>query len=548
MANAKKVRSAFFCSECGAESTRWAGQCSSCKAWNTLQEAPVSMLEPAAASPLASRRQGYAGSGSGKVEKLGAARAKEAPARIGTTFAEFDRVLGGGLVSGEVVLLGGDPGIGKSTLLLQTLCALSQQGGGALYVSGEESVDQIAMRALRLGLNGENLDALCETELERILDTLDSLRPRIAVIDSIQTIHTSALSSAPGSVAQVRECAAGLARFAKQTGCILVIVGHVTKDGALAGPRVLEHIVDAVLYFEGEPQGAHRIIRSFKNRFGAAQEVGIFAMEEMGLREVPNPSALFLAQHKKPVNGACVFASSEGTRPLLIEIQALVEESHNPNARRLSVGLDTNRLSMLLAVLHKCTGVGCFDQNVFLNATGGVKIAETGWDLAGMLAIVSSIRSSPNPEGLVAFGELGLTGELRPTSKSMERLNEAVKMGFKRVLMPEVSLPTKLPAGVDVRGAASIVDALAILKEWEVEDGGSRASADPGAQKSSPRPRRPSAPGKGGAQGGNGGSKPAGSFRSGHAANAPGAPADDVDLPPDYPESHAQDLGSGEPL
>jgi len=473
--NADKV--AYYCSECGDNFPKWQGQCPSCQAWNTLQEGPaLSKTLVSSASTLVSRRQGYASKGSGVVEKLGADRAREAPARIHSTFAEFDRVLGGGFVAGEVVLLGGDPGIGKSTILLQTLCALSQQGGGALYVSGEESIDQISMRALRLGLNGENLDALCETELESIIETLEERRPRITVIDSIQTIHSSQLSSAPGSVAQVRECAAGLARFAKMTGCILVIVGHVTKDGSLAGPRVLEHIVDAVLYFEGEPQGAHRIIRSFKNRFGPAQEIGIFAMTEMGLKEVPNPSALFLAPHKHPVNGACVFSSSEGTRPLLIEIQALVEESQSPNAKRLAVGMDTNRLSMLLAVLHKTTGIGCFDQNVFLNATGGARITETGWDLAAMLAIVSSIRSKPTPNNVVAFGEIGLTGELRPTTKSVERMKEAAKMGFTRILMPELSMPSPLPPdipkNVDVRGAVGLLDAFAIITEWEEEDKG----------------------------------------------------------------------------
>lgn len=385
--------------------------------------------------------------------------------RFGTGIEEFDRVLGGGLVAGGVVLIGGDPGIGKSTLLLQALANLSRVKS-ALYVSGEESGSQVALRAKRLGIDAGDLQLQAEIQLEKIIGTLSEQKPQVAVIDSIQTLFSDALSSAPGSVAQVRECAAQLTRFAKQSGITIILVGHVTKEGALAGPRVLEHIVDTVLYFEGDTHSSFRLVRAFKNRFGAVNELGVFAMTDKGLKGVSNPSALFLSQHDAQVPGSCVMVTQEGTRPLLVEIQALVDASHVPNARRLSVGLEQNRLAMLLAVLHRHAGVAAFDQDVFINAVGGVKITEPAADLPVLLAIQSSMRNKPLPRGLVTFGEVGLAGEIRPAPRGQERLREAAKLGFSMALVPKANLPKQKIEGLQVIGVERIDEAMTKVREF----------------------------------------------------------------------------------
>lgn len=459
-----KAKTAFVCSACGDESPKWGGQCPACKAWNTLSE--VRLAPASSKGNQASRREGYAGRGSSKSAPLSSVDTSATRDRHQSGIGELDRVLGGGFVQGAVVLIGGDPGIGKSTLLLQTISKMATRLP-ALYVSGEESAEQIAMRAKRLGTNQEGIQVVCEVELENILVEMEEQAPKIVIIDSIQTIYSSGLESAPGTVSQVRECAAALTRYAKTTGTTLVLVGHVTKDGALAGPRVLEHIVDAVLYFEGDPQMSHRIIRAFKNRFGGIHEIGVFSMGEDGLSEISNPSALFLNHHKTPVSGACVCAIAEGTRPLLLEVQALVEDTQSPNPRRLCVGLDPNRLAMILAVMQKTADIPTSGQNVFLNITGGARVGETGADLPALLALISSIRNKPLPEGLFAFGEVGLTGEVRSVQKSMERLNEAGKLGFTRAIIPSSCVPKQLPPGVDIRAVDSVVEALAAVNEWE---------------------------------------------------------------------------------
>ena len=386
--------------------------------------------------------------------------------RFGTGIEEFDRVLGGGLVAGGVVLIGGDPGIGKSTLLLQALANLAATRN-TLYVSGEESGAQIALRARRLSVDSAELKLQAEIQLEKILGTLADLKPEVAVIDSIQTLYSDALTSAPGSVAQVRECAAQLTRVAKQTGVTIILVGHVTKEGALAGPRVLEHIVDTVLYFEGDTQSSFRLVRAIKNRFGAVNELGVFAMTEKGLKGVSNPSALFLSQHDSQVPGSCVMVTQEGTRPLLVEIQALVDASHLPNARRLSVGLEQNRLAMLLAVLHRHAGIAAFDQDVFINAVGGVKIAEPAADLAVLLAINSSMRNKPLPRGLVVFGEVGLAGEIRPAPRGQERLKEAAKLGFSTAIIPKANVPKQKIEGMNIIAVERIDQAFSKLRELD---------------------------------------------------------------------------------
>ena len=399
------------------------------------------------------------------VLRLADIEASDVP-RFGTDIDEFDRVLGGGLVAGGVVLIGGDPGIGKSTLLLQALANLSRVKR-ALYVSGEESGAQVALRARRLAIDADRLQLQAEIQLEKILNTLAEHKPEVAVIDSIQTLYSDALTSAPGSVAQVRECAAQLTRVAKQSGITIILVGHVTKEGALAGPRVLEHIVDTVLYFEGDTHSSFRLVRAFKNRFGAVNELGVFAMTEKGLKGVSNPSALFLSQHDSQVPGSCVMVTQEGTRPLLVEIQALVDASHVPNARRLSVGLEQNRLAMLLAVLHRHAGVAAYDQDVFINAVGGVKITEPAADLAVLLAIQSSMRNKPLPRGLVAFGEVGLAGEIRPAPRGQERLREAAKLGFSVALVPKSNLPKQKIEGLQVIGVERIDEAMNRVRELQ---------------------------------------------------------------------------------
>ena len=452
-----KAKTHYACTECGGTSNKWAGQCPACGQWNTLVE---SVME-AVTNRFAGKPQGLVQGA--PVMRLTDIEALDVP-RFGTGIEEFDRVLGGGLVAGGVVLIGGDPGIGKSTLLLQALANMSRVKS-ALYVSGEESGSQVALRAKRLGIDAGDLQLQAEIQLEKIIGTLSERRPQVAVIDSIQTLFSDALSSAPGSVAQVRECAAQLTRFAKQSDITIILVGHVTKEGALAGPRVLEHIVDTVLYFEGDTHSSFRLVRAFKNRFGAVNELGVFAMTDKGLKGVSNPSALFLSQHDAQVPGSCVMVTQEGTRPLLVEIQALVDASHVPNARRLSVGLEQNRLAMLLAVLHRHAGVAAFDQDVFINAVGGVKITEPAADLAVLLAIQSSMRNKPLPRGLVTFGEVGLAGEIRPAPRGQERLREAAKLGFSVALVPKANLPKQKIEGLQVIGVERIDEAMTKVRE-----------------------------------------------------------------------------------
>ncbi len=438
-----RARAGFQCRECGARFPKWSGQCADCGAWNTLEEA-VDAARPAA------RRGGWAGAGAGRVVALSQVAAEQAP-RTATGLPELDRVLGGGLVQGSVVLIGGDPGVGKSTLLIQALALLSEKMP-VLYVSGEESAEQIALRARRLALPADRLQLLTETGVEAILARAagHEPRPRVLVIDSIQTIHSDAVASAPGSVSQVRESAARLVRFAKESGTSLFLVGHVTKEGALAGPRVLEHMVDTVLYFEGEAGSRVRLVRAIKNRFGAVNELGVFAMTERGLKEVGNPSALFLSRHDGSVAGSAILVTREGTRPLLVEVQALVDQSPLGNPRRVSLGLEPNRLAMLLAVLHRHGGVAMYDQDVFLNVVGGVRVTEPAADLPVLLAVLSSFRDRPLPAGLAAFGEVGLAGEIRPVPSGEERVREAAKHGFRRVLLPHANRPRRPVEGIEV--------------------------------------------------------------------------------------------------
>ena len=454
-----KAKTIYSCTECGGQSSKWQGQCPNCGEWNTLVE---SVAETA---PAGGKNRFSALAASGKLQQLAEVEASEV-SRTPTGIAEFDRVLGGGLVEGGVVLIGGDPGIGKSTLLLQALARLAQASENVLYVSGEESGEQVALRARRLQLDVGRMQLLAEINLEKILATLVKLRPAVAVIDSIQTVWSDALQSAPGSVAQVRECAAQLTRFAKQSGTCVILVGHVTKEGSLAGPRVLEHMVDTVLYFEGDTHSSFRLVRAVKNRFGAVNELGVFAMTEKGLRGVANPSALFLSQHSLDVAGSCVLCTQEGTRPLLVEIQALVDGSQAPNPRRLTVGLEQNRLAMLLAVLHRHAGVVCADQDVFVNAVGGVKIAEPAADLAVLLAIVSSLRNKPLPGKLVVFGEVGLAGEIRPAPRGQERLKEAAKLGFSHAIVPKANAPRLAIKGIEVIALDRVEQAIEQMRAW----------------------------------------------------------------------------------
>ncbi len=413
-------------------------------------------------SPRSGRFAGYAGSaGAVEVQSLSDV-APDDVARVPTGIGEFDRVLGGGMVAGSVVLIGGDPGIGKSTLLLQTLAALGMRYA-TLYVSGEESPQQISLRAHRLKLPVDNMRLLPETRIEGIVDIALKERPQVLVVDSIQTIYTEQLQSAPGSVAQVRESAAQLVRYAKQSGTALFIVGHVTKDGQLAGPRVLEHMVDTVLYFEGDSGSRYRVVRAFKNRFGAVNELGVFAMTELGLKEVSNPSAIFLSRHEQEVSGSVVMVTVEGSRPLLVEVQALVDESHLNNPRRVTVGLEHNRLAMLLAVLHRHGGIATHDQDVFVNVVGGVRVTETGADLAVLLSVLSSLRNRPLPERMVVFGEVGLAGEIRPVPNGQERLKEAAKHGFTRAIVPAGNLAKRSIDGLEVIGVHRLDEALAQL-------------------------------------------------------------------------------------
>ena len=434
-----RERSRFRCAECGALFAQWAGQCTACGAWNSLAEHTT-----AAARGSSPASAGWTGERT--ITRLREASAG-APARLPTGSAELDRVLGGGLVPGSVVLLGGDPGIGKSTLLLQTLARLAQSTR-VLYVSGEESAAQIAARAQRLQLHDADLPLLIDARLEAILDAAAGCE--VLVVDSIQTLVAEAVASAAGSVAQVRECAARLTRLAKTAGVSVLIAGHVTKEGALAGPRVLEHIVDTVLYFEGDSSSPYRIVRAFKNRFGSVNELGVFAMTEAGLKEVSNPSAIFLTRHARPVAGSITMATLEGTRPLLLEVQALVESSPLGNPRRLALGMDGSRLAMLLAVLHRHAGVALFDQDVYVNLVGGLRVTETATDLPVLLAALSSLRNRPLPADVLSFGEVGLAGEVRPVRGGQERLGEAAKLGFKRAVVGKLNAPRKPIAGLEI--------------------------------------------------------------------------------------------------
>ena len=453
-----KNKIAFVCTECGGQSTKWQGQCPHCMTWNTMAE---SIIEASMPNRYASLTQ------TSELKKLNEVKMSAIYKRT-SCISEFDRVLGGGFVPGGVVLIGGDPGIGKSTLLIQALSHMtndkSQTPCKVIYVSGEESPQQIAMRAKRLELEVSDIFILSEINLEKIIQSIEKNKPDVVVIDSIQTIYSEELQSAPGSVTQVRECSAQLTRIAKQLEVSMILVGHVTKEGSLAGPRVLEHIVDTVLYFEGDQNSSFRMVRAFKNRFGAVNELGVFAMTEKGLREVINPSALFLSHHHEEVSGSCITVTQEGTRPLLIEIQALVDNAHGASPKRLGVGLEQNRLSMLLAVLHRHGGIACFDQDVFVNAVGGVKITEPGVDLAILCAIVSSFKNQPINQKTIIFGEVGLAGEVRPIQRGQERIKEAAKLGFTRAIIPKANIAKQKIAGIDVLGIEYLSQALQLLK------------------------------------------------------------------------------------
>ena len=455
-----KAKSAYVCNDCGADYSKWQGQCSACNAWNTLTEIRLSSVKSTGAR--GARFEGYTGAASAtKVQDLSDVNLAEMP-RFASGSNELDRVLGGGLVPGSAILIGGHPGAGKSTLLLQTMCHLAQQMP-ALYVTGEESLQQVALRANRLGLNSNNLKMLSETSVEQLCTTAQQLQPKVLVVDSIQVMHVEDVQSAPGSVSQVREAAAYLTRFAKQTGTVLFLVGHVTKDGSLAGPKVLEHMIDCSLQLEGDSDGRFRTLRSHKNRFGAVNELGVFAMLEQGLKEVKNPSSIFLSRGDQPSPGSLVMVVWEGTRPLLVEVQALVDQSHMNNPRRIAVGLEQNRLAMLLAVLHRHGGLQTGDQDVFVNVVGGVKVLETSADLALLLSVVSSFRDRALPQDLIVFGEVGLSGEIRPVPNGQERIREAAKHGFRRAIVPKANAPKQSPDGMTVVGVSRLAEALEAL-------------------------------------------------------------------------------------
>jgi len=458
---AKAPKTAYVCNDCGAEFSRWQGQCSACKAWNTISEV---RLISASNSTKNDRFSGYAGETRAKIQTLSEISLQETP-RFTSGFKELDRALGGGIVPGSAILIGGHPGAGKSTLLLQVMCGLAKNMT-ALYVTGEESLQQVAMRANRLNLPTDKLNMLSETSVEQICNLADQLKPQIIVVDSIQVMHLSDIQSSPGSVAQVRECASFLTRYAKTRQVAIIMVGHVTKDGTLAGPKVLEHAIDCSLLLEGEADSRFRTLRSHKNRFGAVNELGVFGMTEQGLREVKNPSAIFLSRGDEQTPGSSVMVLWEGTRPLLVEIQALVDHSMLANPRRVAVGLEQNRLALLLAVLHRHGGLQMSDQDVFVNVVGGVKVGETGADLALLLALISSFRNRPLPQDLVVFGEVGLAGEIRPVTSGQERISEAAKHGFKRAIVPFANKPKSALENMEVFTVKKLADALAILDNF----------------------------------------------------------------------------------
>ena len=449
-----KTKIEFVCRDCGSSHHQWAGQCLDCKEWNTLEEVVISQA-------TSSKPESLKDLPASKVQNLSEIKSQNNN-RLSTGLSELDRTLGGGLVDGSVVLIGGDPGIGKSTLILQAIAAINASNT-TLYVSGEESAEQVSDRAIRLGIK-EDILFIGETHLEKIIKISKDTRPKVIVIDSIQTMVTDLSNSAPGSVTQVRDCAAQLTQYAKQTNTILLMIGHVTKGGALAGPRILEHMVDAVLYFEGDAGGRYRIIRAVKNRFGAVNEISVFAMGEKGLQQVSNPSSIFLSNQENPSSGSMVMVTREATRPLLVEIQALVDQS-NGAPKRVSVGLDQNRLSLQLAILHKHSGIATFDQDVFINVVGGIKVSETASDLVVMLAIVSSLRDKVIPSKWIAFGEVGLTGEVRPVFNSMERLSEAQKQGFELAIIPKGNAPKKSIKGMKVVTVGYLYQAIQYLLE-----------------------------------------------------------------------------------
>ncbi|MHA2938586.1 DNA repair protein RadA [Vibrio sp. RC27] len=458
---ATKVKRAYVCNDCGADFPRWQGQCSACGAWNTISEVRL------AAQPkggLKDRHSGYAGAvGENKVQTLDDIDLQEVP-RFSSGFAEFDRVLGGGIVPGAAILIGGSPGAGKSTLLLQTMCYLAENMP-TLYVTGEESLQQVAMRAVRLGLPNDKLKIFSETNVDNICIVADKEQPKIMVIDSIQVMHVSDVQSSPGTVSQVRESASALTRYAKQNNVAVFIVGHVTKDGTLAGPKVLEHIIDCSVLLDGSIDSRFRTMRSHKNRFGAVNELGVFAMTEQGMREVKNPSAIFLTRGDEETSGSSVMVIWEGTRPLLVEIQALVDYSQLANPRRVAVGLEQNRLSMLLAVLHKHGGLQMADQDVFVNVVGGVKVTETGADLALLMALLSSFKGKPLAKDVVVFGEVGLAGEIRPVPSGQERLNEAFKHGFRKAIIPATNMPKGGIEGMQIHAVKKLSDAISAFDE-----------------------------------------------------------------------------------
>lgn len=454
---AKQKISSYVCNDCGADFNKWQGQCAECGAWNTLTELRIGSSKNSSVM----RNAGFSGAANGSISVLSEIMLDEVP-RIITGSVEFDLVLGGGLVPGSCILVGGEPGAGKSTLLLQHLCSLAQNHK-SLYVTGEESPQQVAMRASRLELPSDKLQIMAETSVEAICAAAIQYQPKILVVDSIQVMHLDDVASAPGSVSQVRESAAMLIRYAKETNTVLLLVGHVTKDGVIAGPKVLEHMIDCSMMLESSNDSHFRTLRCNKNRFGAINELGVFAMTDKGLREVPNPSAIFLQRGDEVASGSLVMVIWEGTRPLLVELQALVDPSHLGNPRRVTVGLDHNRLAMLLAVLHRHGGLMVGDQDVFVNVVGGVKALETSADLALILAVISSFRDRPLPRDLVVFGEVGLSGEIRPVPNGQERLREAVKHGFKRAIVPAGNAPKKAIRGMEVIAVRKLTDAIEAL-------------------------------------------------------------------------------------